>query len=156
MARPSRRLGLQQGYRTRSTPPERLVIPAIGMDSRVISIGTRVPSNAAPVWETAPFAVGHHRGTANAGEIGNVVLSGHISSPNEGAVFRRLPQLKIDDGVVLVTDQKSFLYRVRDIRVVLPTAIEVLDPTDVAVVTLITCVPDGVYSHRLVVRAEAL
>ena len=31
-----------------------------------------------------------------------------------------------------------------------------LDPTDQAMVTMITCVPDGIYSHRLIVRAEAV
>ena len=48
-------------------------------------------------WETAPFAIGQHKGLAGPGQNGNMVLSGHISSPNEGAVFHSLPDLKICD-----------------------------------------------------------
>jgi LPXTG-site transpeptidase (sortase) family protein len=141
------------GFVTRSLPPERLVIPAIGLDTRVVPLSTRFDRGSV-VWETAAFAVGHHAGSANPGEVGNVVLSGHISSPREGDVFRKLPQVKVNDGIIVSTAQQNYLYRVRDVKVVLPSAVEVLDPTDESVVTLITCVPDGVYSHRLVVRAE--
>ena len=141
------------GFVTRSLPPERLVIPAIGLDARVVPLSTRYDRGSL-VWETAAFAVGHHAGSANPGEVGNVVLSGHISSPREGDVFRKLPQVKVNDGIIVSTAQQNYLYRVRDVKVVLPSAVEVLDPTDESVVTLITCVPDGVYSHRLVVRAE--
>lgn len=150
------RLGVLDPYRARLAPPDRLVIPAIQLDSRVVPIGIRPNRLGSPVWQTAAFAVGFHQGSASPGEIGNVVLSGHISSPNEGAVFRRLPQVKVDDGIAVFTAQESFLYRVRDIKVVLPSAVEVLDSTDRAILTLITCVPDGVYSHRLIVQAEAV
>jgi sortase A len=153
---PSPHVALDQPYRTRTSPPERLVIPSIALDTKVVGIGTHPDRSGNLVWETAAFAVGHHEGTANPGQIGNVVLSGHISSPNEGAVFRRLPQLKVDDGFAIITAQQSFLYRVRDVRVVTPSAVDVLDHTDRAVATLITCVPDGIYSHRLVIRADAV
>ena len=43
---------------------------------------------------------------------------------------------------------------VTETKVVTPDAVEVMDPTDEAIVTMLTCVPDGIYSHRLVVRAE--
>jgi sortase A len=156
MQMPSPHVALDHPYRARTSPPERLVIPSISLDTRVVGIGVQSDRLGNLVWETAAFAVGHHQGSANPGQIGNVVLSGHISSPNEGAVFRRLPQLKIDDGFAIITAQQSFLYRVRDVRVVTPSAVEVLDATDRAVATLITCVPDGVYSHRLVIRADAV
>ena len=46
-------------------------------------------------WETAPFAVGQHKGLAGPGQNGNMVLSGHISSPGEGAIFHHLPDLNV-------------------------------------------------------------
>jgi sortase A len=134
-------------------PPKRLVIPTIGVDSKVISIGTTTNRRGEPVWETAPFAVGHHRGTAGAGQRGNMVLSGHISSPNEGAVFKRLPELKVGEGVIVATEERQHLYMVTAINVVTPDEVSIMDPTPDPVTTLITCVPDGVYSHRLVVSA---
>jgi len=143
-------------FATRTLPPERVTIPSIALESRVVPIGTHNDRSGALAWETAPFAVGHHRGSANPGEAGNVVLSGHISSPSEGAVFQRLPQVKLGDSIVITTAQQSVLYRVWDVRVVVPSATELIEPTTVASATLVTCYPDLVYSHRLVVRAHAV
>jgi sortase A len=120
----------------------------------VIPLNTKVDKGST-VWETAAFAVGHHRGSANPGELGNLVLSGHISSLHEGAVFKRLPEIKVGDGVIVATALQHFVYVAREVHVVKPSAIEVLNPTANAVATLITCVPDGVYSHRLVIRCDA-
>ncbi|HZR99004.1 MAG TPA: sortase, partial [Chloroflexota bacterium] len=146
----------ESGFVTRTLPPSRLVIPSIELDAKVLPLGTTRDRTGKLVWETVPFAVGHHQGTANPGEPGNMVLSGHISSPNEGAIFKRLPQVKAGDAVVVMTAQEPYLYRVRDTQVVTPAAVEVLQPTAEAILTLLTCVPDGIYSHRLVVRAEAI
>jgi sortase A len=135
-------------------PPRRLVVPSIGVDSKIIVLGTKLNRDGDVVWETAPFAVGYHRGTGTPGQIGNMVLSGHISSPNEGAVFRNLPKLGIGEGVILFTDERSYLYRVEQTRVVEPSEVSVMDATGGAIATLITCVPDGIYTQRLVVSAR--
>jgi LPXTG-site transpeptidase (sortase) family protein len=143
-------------FSTRTLPPERLIIPAIGVDSKVVPLGTTIGKTGSTVWETAAFAVGHHRGSSNPGEPGNLVLSGHISSPGQGAVFNKLPKLEIGNGVIVVTPQQHYMYIVRDIQTVRPTAVEFLNPTANSIATLITCVPDGVYTHRLVVRCDAV
>lgn len=138
----------------RKQSPNRLVIPSVGIDTKVIELNTRYTDKGDLVWETAPFAAGHHVGTANPGEQGNVVISGHISSPKEGAVFSRLPDIKVGDGLVVVTEEKNFLYQVVDKVVVLPTQVNVMSSTAGETLTLLTCVPDGIYSHRLVVTAR--
>jgi len=137
-------------------PPDRLQIPSIDLDSKVVQIATKIDPRGAVLWETAAFAVGYHRGSGLPGENGNVVLSGHISSPREGAVFHNLPKVQPGDGVIVATPDRQHLYVVAEIKTVTPDAVEVLDPSDHAILTMITCVPDGVYSHRLVVRAEAV
>jgi sortase A len=43
---------------------------------------------------------------------------------------------------------------VRLIKTIKPTAVEVMDPTEDARLTLITCTPIGVASHRLIVVAD--
>ena len=143
-------------FSTRTLPPEKLSISSINLDTRVVPLGTHLDRTGSLVWETVPFAVGHHKGSANPGEPGNVVLSGHISSPSEGAIFQRLPQVKAGDSIVITTAQASFLYQVWDVRVVAPNAVEFLDSTDASTATLITCYPDHIYSHRLIVRAQAV
>jgi LPXTG-site transpeptidase (sortase) family protein len=135
-------------------PARRVVIPTIGLDSKVIQLGTKLDRRGQIAWETAPFAVGQHKGLAGPGQNGNMVLSGHISSPNEGAVFHRLPELKIGEGIIVGTEERQYLYRVVDVKTVTPDEVSVLDQTPDPTATLITCVPDGIYSHRLVVTAR--
>jgi LPXTG-site transpeptidase (sortase) family protein len=135
-------------------PARRLIIPTIGLDTKVIQLGTKLDKYGQIAWETAPFAVGQHKGLAGPGQNGNMVLSGHISSPNEGAEFHHLPDLKVGEGVIVATDERQYLYRVVDTRVVTPDDVSVLDQTPDPTATLITCVPDGIYSHRLVVTAR--
>ena len=135
-------------------PAKRLIIPSLGLDSKVIQLATKLDKRGQLAWETAPFAVGHHRGTAGPGQNGNMVLSGHISSPGEGAIFHHLPELKVGDGVIVGTDERQYLYRVVDTRVVTPDEVSVMQATPDPTATLITCVPDRIYSHRLVVTAR--
>lgn len=143
-------------YANRLQMPDRLQIPGIDLDTKVVPITTKTDDRGRLVWETAAFAVGYHQGSGLPGENGNIVLSGHISSPREGAVFNKLPKVAPGDGIIVSTADRQFLYVVAETMVVTPDAVEVLEPTDRAIVTMITCVPDGVYSHRLIVRAEAV
>jgi LPXTG-site transpeptidase (sortase) family protein len=135
-------------------PAKRMVIPTIGLDTKVIQLGTKLDRHGQIAWETAPFAVGQHKGLAGPGQNGNMVLSGHVSSPNEGAIFHHLPDLKVGEGVIVSTDERQYLYRVTDVKTVTPDQVSVLDQTPDPTATLITCVPDGIYTHRLVVTAR--
>ncbi|MBI4300910.1 MAG: sortase [Chloroflexi bacterium] len=132
----------------------RIVIPSIGVDSPVVELGTKIKDGEL-VWETANRAVGHYKTTANPGAPGNVVMSGHISSPvsNEGEVFKNLPNIKLEDEITVYTDAGRHLYQVVKKEVVKPTRTDVMDPTPRPTLTLITCVPDLVYTHRLIVTA---
>lgn len=135
--------------------PSRLVIPSIALDTRITEVGITL-ERGKPVWETAAFAVGYHRGTAPPGSLGNAVMAGHISSPvsRKGDVFRRLPEVRIGDRVEVYAGDRRWTYDVTELRVVAPTAVQVLNPTPDATLTLITCYPDYDYSRRLVVVAK--
>jgi len=132
--------------------PSRLVIPSIGLDAPVVEVGITV-ENGKPVWETAAFAVGFYRGSALPGTRGNTVMAGHISSPvsKKGDIFRRLPEVRIGDRIDVFVGDRRVSYDVTEIKVVPPTAVQVMAPMPDAILTLITCYPDGVYSSRLVV-----
>ncbi|MCX7789940.1 MAG: sortase, partial [Chloroflexaceae bacterium] len=70
---------------------ERIVIPSIKVDSKVIEVGWEVVEQngqQVAVWQVAEYAVGQHRGSANPGEGGNIVLAGHVGG--YGKVFRDL------------------------------------------------------------------
>ena len=125
--------------------PTRLVIPAIGVDWPI------VPGDG---WEELKRGVGHRVGTVNPGERGNMVLSGH--NDVFGEVFKDLEALKNGDEIQVFAGGRMFKYQVRAKRIVLPSDLSVLQPTRDSVVTLITCHPYRVDTHRLVVIAQLI
>ena len=133
-----------------------IAIPSIDVYAKVVQLGTTYDEKGELVWETPNHAVGHHIGTAHAGEAGNAVYSGHMSSPvkGEGNIFNKLPDVKLGDTVFLETADDVIEYRIIVRQVVEPTAVSVMAPTAAPVITLITCYPDLVYSHRLVLTGE--
>jgi len=138
--------------------PVRMIIPRINLDSKVKDIGTYWEKGQL-AWETVPFLVGHYRTTANAGEKGNGVFSGHVTSRNAGNVFADLYQIQMGDDVRLFTDENEFDYQVFDVKLVLPTETSVMDPTPDGTITLITCAGEWLpaernYTHRLIVSAR--
>lgn len=136
--------------------PVRLLISSIAIDAPVVPLGLHeVDGNL--VWETADHAVGHHAGTALPGEAGNCVLSGHLASPirGEGNIFHRLPYIQPGDWVEVGTEANGdWAYNVRAIDVVDPDDSHVMDPTPEPILTLITCIPEGKFDHRLVVICD--
>ncbi|HET9191774.1 MAG TPA: class D sortase [Vicinamibacterales bacterium] len=94
---------------------------------------------------------GHLENTALPGEPGNAVIAGHRDS-----FFRPLRNVQVGDDVFVDTRKGRFQYRVTSLRVVKPHDLSVLNPTDDAVLTLITCYPFWVLGDapdRFVVRA---
>jgi sortase A len=138
-------------------PATRMIIPSIGVDSPVVEIGV-VYEEGRWQWERPKHAVGHLEGTAQPGQVGNSVMSGHISSPSrgEGQVFKRLPEIKLGDVVIVYTPYRAYAYEVTAKKVVEPGELSVLDPTPDETMTLITCVPDLIYTHRLIVTAKRI
>lgn len=134
--------------------PVRLIVPTIDLNAPVVEIGTRYKDGDL-VWATAAFAVGHLAGTKSPGEPGNCVLSGHVSSIDQGDIFHRLPWIQQGDGVTAVSARNgAWVYQVASIDVVLPEEVHILDQSDYPQLILMTCVPDHIYTHRLVVYCD--
>lgn len=103
--------------------------------------------------ETLKFAVGHFEGTAMPGEKGNFCVAGHRSY-TYSEYFNRLDEVKNGDEIIVQTKKGEFKYKVYDIKVVEPSEVSVLDPTKDATLTLVTCTPVRVATHRLIVKAR--
>lgn len=104
--------------------------------------------------KTLRRAVGHFPGTALPGQPGNVALAGHRDT-----FFRALRNIRKDDEITLETLDGSYRYRVESAKVVDPEDTEVLDDSDDAVLTLVTCYPFafvGSAPKRFVVRSILL
>ena len=97
-------------------------------------------------------SVGHIPGTALPGQPGNVGISGHRDT-----FFRPLRNIRQDDIITLTTLLGEYRYRVVSTQVVSPSAVEVLDPSENEILTLVTCYPFyfvGFAPGRFIVRAE--
>ena len=103
-------------------------------------------------WEQLKRGVGQYANNTNPGKNGNLVLSAH--NDIIGELFRDLDRLKPGDEIVLNTATQQFVYRVTGMRIVEPTAVEVLEPTSTATITLISCYPYLVDDQRIVVFGE--
>jgi len=80
--------------------------------------------------------VGWIEGTAMPGDEGNVGLAGH-----RDGYFRGLKDLKVGDTIEVESIGRTLRYRVTQLKIVEPTDVSVLDPTDEPSVTLVTCYP---------------
>lgn len=105
--------------------------------------------------DTLKYAVGHFKETAMPGEKGNFALAGHRNY-TFGEYFNRLDELENGDEITMKTTKGSFTYKVYGKKVVLPEQVEVLNPTKEATMTLITCTPVRVATHRLIINAKLI
>ncbi len=98
------------------------------------------------------YGVGHLTGSAMPGQKGNVVVAGHRSYP-----FRHLDKLKEGDKIIVNFNGENHNYTVFDKFDVLPEETWVLKAVtgEEEVLTIITCTPYIVSSHRLIIRARA-
>jgi sortase A len=97
-------------------------------------------------------AVGHIPGTPLPGQLGNVAIAGHRDT-----FFRALRNVRKDDEITMATLNGSYRYRVDSITLVEPEDTQVLEDSDDAILTLVTCYPFdfvGSAPKRFVVRAR--
>lgn len=126
--------------------PTRLRIPVMFLDSPVHEVTINLGE-----WEVSEMDIGHHEGTGNPGQAGNVVLAGHRDV--NSALFRELDRLTPGDEVFVSNEVGEYRYVVQDIFEVSPDDTWVMEPTNDKRVTLITCTPIGLATKRLVVVA---
>jgi sortase A len=109
-----------------------------------------------PVFEGANDAVlnrgvGRIEGTSRIGAGGNVGLAGH-----RDGFFRGLKDIAVGDRIELRGIDDDSFYRVTELLIVAPTDVYVLEPSDRATLTLVTCYPFyfiGAAPQRFIVRA---
>jgi len=121
---------------------------------RISSIGLSAMILEGVDQKTLRRAVGHFPGTALPGQPGNVVLTGHRDT-----FFRALRNISEGDEIILETFDGAYRYRVDLAQVVDPGHTEVLNGSDDAILTLVTCYPFvfvGPAPQRYIVRAHRI
>ncbi|MCD6290607.1 MAG: sortase [Anaerolineae bacterium] len=158
---------------TPDSPPVRLIIPDLNIDVPVVEVAWQVAGSGDQrhsEWQTADHAAGHHVNSANPGQVGNVVISGHHNA--KGRVFeqisrdidRKEPRLKPGSKILVFTaDGHQYTYRVEKILLLQEVGAsekerqqhaQWMAPTDEPVLTLVTCWPLWTNTHRVIVRAR--
>lgn len=145
--------------------PDRIVIPAIGLDAPVVPVHLKeVEAHDGNLYQQwiAPyeFAAGWHDTSATLGEFGNLVLNGHHNIAGE--VFRDLHTLEVGDTIFVYSGDQAFAYQVglnlrfkerfEKVEVRLQNAQWILPSQDERL-TLITCWPYESNTHRIVIVA---
>lgn len=104
--------------------------------------------------ETLRVAAGRIPGTGKLDEVGNCVLAGHRNY-TFGKYFNRLDELEAGDEIIIQLPNKTLRYTVYEKKIVEPddTSIAEHNGTD-KILTLYTCHPVAIASHRLVVHAR--
>lgn len=92
---------------------------------------------------------GHYPSTPLPGETGNAGIAGHRTT--YGGPFNRLDELAAGDEVLVTTLRGSYRYLVKELKVVKPSQVEVLDPTPEPTLTLTTCNPKYSAKERLII-----
>ena len=102
------------------------------------------------------IAIGHIEGTSFpvGGEGTHCAVSGHRGLP-AAKLFTDLDKLEEGDKFIVQVLDRTLTYEVDQIRIVLPEEMQDLDlDPEKDYMTLVTCTPYGINSHRLLVRGH--
>lgn len=102
-------------------------------------------------------------GSALPGEKGNLFVSGHsaagfLFSKKQEDYFAKLPEVKKGDEILVNAGGSNFRYKVVELKIVSPNDLSVIYPLDSMgrYISLMTCVPPGINTKRLVVTGKMI
>ncbi len=130
----------------------KLFIPKIDLDWAEVVVDSKSFENN----------LAHLTNSALPGEKGNVFITGHSTLTqfykpgNYKAVFSKLSELRPGDEIILEVEGQEFKYIVEGKKIVDPKDVSVVNPPDPQgrYLTLMTCVPPGFNTKRLIVLAK--
>jgi sortase (surface protein transpeptidase) len=143
------------------SPPVRLVIPEIGLDRELFSVG--LDENRIPV--VPNHDVGWYNLSASPGQGENIVLWGHVlrfkATPSIPAPFARVKELAVGAPLTLYSeDGSAHPYEVVEQVYATPDQVKFILPQGRELVTLVSCIGDKVVvdnnvemTHRLITIA---
>ncbi|VYU69475.1 sortase [Clostridium tertium] len=97
------------------------------------------------------YYLGHFEGSAMPGEKGNFAVAGHRVSDYSEA-FVNLYKTELGDKILVKANKKEYVYEITDNFIVAPDRVDVLDDTDDATITLVTCTVGA--KERVIVKGK--
>lgn len=122
----------------------------------ISKIGVELPIYHGTSDGVLQIAAGHLEGTSLpvGGESTHAVISAHRGLPS-AKLFTNLDQLEVGDTFTITVLDRVLTYEVDKISIVLPTETDELKIAEGKdYVTLMTCTPYGINTHRLLVRGK--
>lgn len=145
-----------------SAPPlayaEQLTVGCVMAYVDIPKVGVYLPVQHGTDADTLERAVGHVVGTSLpvGGSSTHTVLSAH-SGMASSKLFSDIDQLAVGDTFYIHVLGETLAYKVDAIHTVLPTDTSLLQIADGKdLVTLVTCTPFGINTHRLLVRGHRI
>ena len=75
-----------------------------------------------------------------------------INGNKSKSIKKLLDEIEENDEIIVEYNGKEFKYKVTEIKVVKPEEVSVLNQSEEEEITLITCTPIRVGSHRLIIK----
>ena len=97
------------------------------------------------------YYLGHFENSVKPGEKGNFSVAGHRVSDYSEA-FVNLYKVEVGDQVLIKANKKQYVYEVTDNFIVSPDRVDVLENTDEATITLVTCTVGA--KERVIVKGR--
>jgi len=157
---------------TSTTAPTTVGPPAVAPDIAPPALGQPIGNFSIPAIGVHRFwtvegtgtdqlerGAAHYPGTPLPGQAGNAAVAGHRTT--YGAPLHNVEDLVAGDEILFETLQGRFRYEVREIRIVEPTAVEVVQPQNATpedpdgedLLTLTACHPKHSADQRIIVVA---
>jgi LPXTG-site transpeptidase (sortase) family protein len=123
-----------------------LIIPSMQLDAEVFD-GTSIYTLNKGLW--------HRPNSSTPAQGGNTVIAGHrFTYTNPHGILYYLDKVQVGDDIGVYWDNTRYLYKVSEVKVVEPTAVQIEDNTPDARLTIYTCTPLWSPHQRLVVIAK--
>jgi LPXTG-site transpeptidase (sortase) family protein len=127
--------------------PTHIRVPRIG-----VNVGIDMTGFSYGQWDVPRYTAAHYWPIAAVpSTTGNIVIAGHVGY--SGIIFSQLPNIAVGDEIFVTASGADRRYVVQEVMTLLPSETWAMNPTATETLTLITCIPVNVYSHRLIVRA---
>lgn len=130
--------------------PERLIINKIGVNAPIVESSNANEGMSRGAWRDP------HGSTPDKG--GNTIITGHRFKylPPSNLTFYLLHKLEIGDKFAILWHDKFYFYIIREKKIVLPTALDILKQGEKSIVTIYTCDPIYSQKNRLVIVGELI
>lgn len=128
--------------------PNRLIITKIGVNAPIVESNNEQYGLSRGAW--------HVPESSTPDKGGNTVITGHRFKylPPNNVTFYLFDKLEAGDLISVIWQEKNYLYKIKETKIVPNTDLSVLNQTDESILTMFTCHPIYSTENRLVIVAS--